>query len=98
MIETEMVVCANKVRFEDTEPDYVFEDKDFVRLANDSDFRRLVLKALNKTAIVVGRLGSRQNDGSYTYRMPKPARSLVKDEVRTEMGYYARLQRAERGV
>lgn len=88
----EAIVTANGVEFDrNLEPDYILKDADFIRIVNDRSFRENLLRALNKTFLIISRLGVQQPDKTYEVRPVRQQRDLITQPSRKEMGYYARI-------
>lgn len=91
-METGLVVCEDKIRITTDRPEYIVEDKDYIKLIKDLDFRKRMLNALGKVVVVFGRLGESQSDGSFVARDLNKPFSTAKATVKSEMGYYAKVQ------
>lgn len=91
-METGIVVCEDKIRVTADRPEFIVEDSDYIKIIKDLDFRKKILNALGKAVVVLGRLGESQSDGSFVARDLNKPMSTAKANVKSEMGYYAKVQ------
>lgn len=84
-----LIVTRDKVKPVDTVADILVEDEVYILIAQNEEFRNILLTELGKDQVVVDRLGSRESDMEFRREVfQKPLPTL---DVQREVGYYTRL-------